>query len=192
MGGAPACLKHRMSQKMEDVARELNLSEYMTNKWEWHDGEDGIRAVVAVEGGWEFLRDYEVNPSKGFMFADPNPTLDEIGRNLHKGHSGWSYGRTMRCLHSIAKYGMRYFRLSEGWSASWDLPPSGAHFLYSDGRAAQHYLNRLSFMNADDLGRYETLLPEKLLQLYPADTEQEKRDELMREFQTAKSALQSL
>ena len=167
----------------------MKLSEYMTNEWEWHGVEDGIRAVDAVEGGWEFLREYEVDPRKGFMFAEPEPTLNEIGNKLHKGHSGWSYGRTMRCLHAIAKYGMRYFRLSEGWSASWDLPPSGAHFLYSDGRAAVHYRNRLSYMSAEDLGRYETLLPEKLLQLYPADTEQEKRDELMREFQNAKASL---
>jgi hypothetical protein len=44
-------------------------------------------------------------------------------------------------------------------------------------------------MRAEDLENYEILLPEKLLKLYPEDTQQEKRDELMREFQTAKSTL---
>ena len=187
--GAPTGLKHTaMTQKMEDVARELNLSKFLDEDC-LHDVEDGIRAVDAVEGGWEFLRGYEVHPMKGFMFADPEPTLDEIGRNLHKGHSGASYGRTMRCLQTIAKYGMRYFRISVGWNMSWDLPPSGAHFLYSDGRAAEHYRNRLSYMSAEDLEKYEILLPEKLLRFYPEDAQQERRDELMRDFQTAKSTL---
>jgi hypothetical protein len=176
------------TQKFEDVARELNLSKFL-DEYNLHDIEDGIRAVDAVEGGWEFLRGYEVHPMKGFMFADPNPTLEEIGSKLHNGHSGASYGGTMRTLHFIAKYGVREYRLTAGWSASWDIPPSGAHFLYSDGRAAEHYRNILSYMSAEDLEKYEILLPEKLLKFYPDDAQQERRDELMREFQTAKSTL---
>jgi len=174
--------------KVEEVARELNLSKFIGD-YEREEVEDGIRAVDAVEGGWEFLRGYYVDPMKGFMFADPEPTLTEIGSKLHTGHSGASYGKTMRTLHFIAKYGVREYRLSAGWSTSWDLPPGGAHFLYSDGRAAEHYRNKLSYMSAEDLEKYEFLLPEKLLKLYPADTQQERRDELMREFQTAKSRL---
>jgi hypothetical protein len=123
------------------------------------------------------------------MFADPQPTLTEIGSKLHNGHSGASYGKTMRTLHFIAKYGVREYRLSAGWSASWDLPPGGAHFLYSDGRAAEQYRNKLSCLSPEHLENYEILLPEKLLKFYPADTQQEKRDELMREFQAAKSRL---
>lgn len=173
---------------MEDVARELNLSKFL-DEYNLHDIEDGIRAVDAVEGGWEFLRGYEVHPMKGFMFADPEPTLNEIISKLHRGHSGASYGRIMMHLHLIAKRGMREYRLSAGWNASWDIPPSGAHFLYSDGRAAEHYRNRLSCMSAEDLEKYEILLPEKLLKFYPDDAQQERRDELMRDFQTAKSTL---
>jgi hypothetical protein len=126
---------------------------------------------------------------KGFMFADPQPILDEIGTKMCAGHSGASYGRTMRSLQFIAKYGVREYRLSAGWNPSWDMPPNGAHFLYSDGRAREHYRNRLSYLSAEELKRYELLLPEKLLKLYPADTEQENRDKLMREFHTAKSTL---
>ena len=173
---------------MEDVARELNLSKFL-DEYNLHDIEDGIRAVDAVEGGWEFLRGYYVDPSKGFMFADPEPILTQIGNNLHKGHSGASYGRVMRSLQFIAKYGVREYRLATGWSPSWDIPPSGAHFLYSDGRAAEQYRNRLSYMSAEDLERYEILLPEKLLKFYPDDAQQERRDELMRDFQSAKSTL---
>lgn len=173
---------------MEDVARELNLSKFL-DEYNCHDVEDGIRAVDAVEGGWEFLRGYEVHPMKGFMFADPEPTLEEIGSKLHKGHSGASYGGTMRSLQYIAKYGVREYRLAKGWNTSWDIPPSGAHFLYSDGRAAEQYRNRLSYMSAEDLEKYEVLLPEKLLKFYPEDAQQERRDELMRDFQTAKSTL---
>ena len=177
-----------MTQKMQDVARELNLSKFL-DEYKSHDIEDGIRAVDAVEGGWEFLRGYEVHPMKGFMFADPEPILTEIGNNLHKGHSGASYGGTMRSLHYIAKYGLREYRLTTGWNTSWDMPPSGAHFLYSDGRAAEHYRNSLSYMSAEDLEKYEILLPEKLLKFYPDDAQQERRDELMGEFQSAKSKL---
>jgi hypothetical protein len=174
--------------KFEEVARELNLSKFIGD-YEREEVEDGIRAVDAVEGGWDFLRGYEVHPMKGFMFADPEPILDQIGSKMRVGHSGASYGRTMRSLHFIAKYGVRDYRLSVGWNPSWDMPPGGAHFLYSDGRAAEHYRNKLSYMRAEDLEKYEFLLPEKLLKFYPADAEQEKRDELMREFQTAKSRL---
>ena len=177
-----------MPQKMEDVARELNLSKFICD-YDRMDIEDGIRAVDAVEGGWEFLRDYEVHPMKGFMFADPEPTLTEIGSKLHLGHSGASYGKTMRTLQFIAKYGLREYRLTAGWSTSWDMPPSGAHFLYSDGRAREHYRNKLSYMSPEDLEKYEFLLPEKLLKFYPEDSQQAKRDELVREFQSAKSML---
>jgi hypothetical protein len=176
------------SQKMEDVARELNLSKFI-GEYDRMDIEDGIRAVDAVEGGWEFLRGYEVHPMKGFMFADPEPTLSEIGSKLHTGHSGATYGQTMRTLQFIAKYGVREYRLAAGWSTSWDIPPSGAHFLYSDGRAAENYRNRLSYMSAEHLEIYEILLPEKLLKFYPEDSQQERRDELMRDFQSAKSTL---
>jgi len=177
-----------MTAKVEEVAHELNLSKFVDD-YERPDIEDGIRAVDAVEGGWEFLRGYEVHPKKGFMFADPEPMLTAIGNKLHVAHSGASYGRTMRSLQFIAKYGVREYRLSTGWNPSWNMPPGGAHFLYSDGRAAEHYRNKLSCMSAKDLEKYEFLLPEKLLKFYPADRQQEKRDELMREFQTAKSRL---
>ena len=173
---------------MEDVARELNLSRFI-HEYERADIEDGIRAVDAVEGGWEFLRAYEVHPMKGFMFADPEPTLSEIGSKLHTGHSGSTYGKTMRILQFIAKYGVREYRLATGWSTSWDMPPGGAHFLYSDGRAREHYRNKLSYMSPEDLEKYEFLLPEKLLKFYPEDSQQAKRDELMGEFQSAKSTL---
>lgn len=177
-----------MTAKFEEVARELNLYKFV-GEYERADIEDGIRAVDAVEGGWEFLRGYEVHPMKGFMFADPQPILTDIGNKLYRGHSGSSYGRVMRSLQFIAKYGLREYRLSVGWNPNWMMPPGGAHFLYSDGRAAEHYRNKLSYMSAEDLEKYEFLLPEKLLKLYPEDTQQEKRDELMREFQTAKSRL---
>ena len=177
-----------MAQKFEEVARELNLSEFLS-EYERGEIEDGIRAVDAVEGGWEFLREYEVHPMKGFMFADPQPILDQIGTKMCVGHSGASYGKTMRTLQYIAKYGVREYRLSAGWSTSWDIPPNGAHFLYSDGRAREQYRNKLSYMSPEDLEKYEFLLPEKLLKFYPEDSQQAKRDELVREFQSAKSML---
>lgn len=72
--------------------------------------ECGVKAVNSVEGGWDFLKTYEPGHG-GFMLSKNPPKMNEIETAIHKfygGHSGGSYGDTMRKLEFIAK---------EGWDA---------------------------------------------------------------------------
>jgi hypothetical protein len=81
----------------------LNLPE-----WDREMIESGFQAVSSVEGGWEFLSTYEPPANQGFMFSTPPPKMAEIDNavnRLYGGHSGASYGITMRVLQYIAKYG---------------------------------------------------------------------------------------
>jgi hypothetical protein len=68
----------------------------------------GFEAVESVEGGWEFLRTYTPPVDQGFMFSLPTGKrleIDEAISNRYPGHSGASYGCTMRVLEMIAKQG---------------------------------------------------------------------------------------
>jgi hypothetical protein len=80
----------------------LNLPE-----WDRDMIESGFQAVSSVDGGWEFLSTYDPG-NGGFMFSTPPPKMAEIDNavnRLYGGHSGASYGCTMRVLQYIAKYG---------------------------------------------------------------------------------------
>ena len=66
----------------------------------------GIDAVTGAEM-WDWLKTYEPDEGKGFMYSD-HPNLDKINdrmNRLYGGHSGSSYGWTMRQLQYIAKNG---------------------------------------------------------------------------------------
>lgn len=56
-------------------------------------------------GLWEWFGTFEPHPTEGFMFtSDTNIAM--IGNELnYQGHSGASFGITMRILHDIAKQG---------------------------------------------------------------------------------------
>lgn len=80
----------------------LNLPE-----WDREMIESAFQAVESVEGGWDFLKTYDPG-NGGFMFSTPPPKMAEIDNavnNLYGGHSGASYGMTMRVIQYIAKYG---------------------------------------------------------------------------------------
>jgi hypothetical protein len=68
---------------------------------------DAIRAVRNTPGGWEFMKNYD--PPSGFMFSK-HPKLAEIESKIDQdgtiGHSGSSYGWTMRQLERIIKHGL--------------------------------------------------------------------------------------
>jgi hypothetical protein len=79
----------------------------------WDKGmiQSAFEAVESVEDGWEFLRTYTPPEDQGFMFSLPTGKRLEIDaaiENRYPGHSGASYGCTMRTMESIAK---------EGWEA---------------------------------------------------------------------------
>jgi hypothetical protein len=68
---------------------------------------DAIKAVRNTPGGWEFMKTYE--PDRGFMFSK-HPKLSEIESKIDQdgtiGHSGSSYGWTMRQVERIVKNGL--------------------------------------------------------------------------------------
>ncbi len=68
-------------------------------------------------GLWGWLKNYEVNPSNGFMFA-LDPEFNTIGNIMEStnapvrvSHSGASFGLTMRNLHYIAKNGFEEYKI---------------------------------------------------------------------------------
>ena len=76
--------------------------------WERQMVQTGYEAVSAVEGGWEFLKTYEPPADQGFMFSEPTGLRKQIDTEIetrYGGHSGASYGMTMRVLERIAKQG---------------------------------------------------------------------------------------
>lgn len=80
-------------------------------KWDREMIQSGFEAVESVEGGWEFLRTYTPPADQGFMFSLPTgkrKEIDEAISNRYGGHSGATYGCTMRVLERIAK---------DGWDA---------------------------------------------------------------------------
>jgi hypothetical protein len=76
--------------------------------WDKQMIQSGFEAVESVEGGWDFLRSYTPPENQGFMFSSSTGKRQEIDDAISKrypGHSGASYGCTMRVLESIAKRG---------------------------------------------------------------------------------------
>lgn len=71
---------------------------------------DGIDAVIKTTRqrelcAWTYLRDTPPSDKTGYMFSD-NPMFSAILDNMQVGHSGTSYGWTMRNLQYIATHGM--------------------------------------------------------------------------------------
>ena len=66
-----------------------------------------FEAIESVPDGWAYLKTY--NPGHGgFMFSSPPPKMEEINKAVldrYGGHSGASYGGTMRTMEFIAKQG---------------------------------------------------------------------------------------
>jgi len=61
---------------------------------------------------WEWLRDYTPEEGKGFMFSE-HPNLEKITSAMkYGGHSGSSYGWTMRQMEYIAKHGWTLFEFT--------------------------------------------------------------------------------
>lgn len=64
---------------------------------------------------WNWLRNYEPEEDKGFVFTIGVPELDKLSEEMNKdpvndGHSGASYGCTMRNMEYIAKHGYEAFK----------------------------------------------------------------------------------
>jgi hypothetical protein len=95
--------------------------------WDKEMIQSGFEAVESVEGGWEFLRTYTPPADQGFMFSLPTGKrleIDEAISNRYGGHSGASYGMTMRVLEYIAKQGWE--RYAKDMLNEYGLPPAPA------------------------------------------------------------------
>ena len=70
--------------------------------------ETAYRAVSSVQNGWKYLEMYEPPEDQGFMFVEPDATLQEINsaiRERYDDHTLFTYGWTMRQMMHIAKNG---------------------------------------------------------------------------------------
>ncbi len=69
--------------------------------------EETYQIISNIEGGWEFFKEFEPDQYRGFMFSE-HPMLTKIinaAEAMGHGHSGASWGMTMRVMERIAKYG---------------------------------------------------------------------------------------
>jgi hypothetical protein len=65
---------------------------------------DAYQAITTC-GLWDWMRTFSPEDGKGFMFSG-HPNLDRINAAMkYDGHSGASYGWTMRQMESLAKIG---------------------------------------------------------------------------------------
>lgn len=97
-----------MSSYTEKIPTFGNFDELGLDSLDKEMIQSGFEAVESVEGGWEFLRTYTPPADQGFMFSLPTGKrleIDDAISNRYGGHSGSSYGWTMRNLECIAKEG---------------------------------------------------------------------------------------
>ena len=71
---------------------------------------DAVKACQNTDGGYMFMKTFEPAPERGFMFSD-NPMLTAISSKMDDsiGHSGSSYGWTMRQLQCICRHGFNAY-----------------------------------------------------------------------------------
>jgi hypothetical protein len=66
--------------------------------------QDAYQAITACDL-WEWMRTYAPEDGRGFMFGN-HPNQEKINEKMtYTGHSGASYGWTMRAMEDIAKNG---------------------------------------------------------------------------------------
>jgi hypothetical protein len=73
--------------------------------------EDGYTTISNLEL-WDWMKSYTPDEGKGFMFSS-HENITKMGSAMKTGHSGSSFGWTMRSLESIAKNGWESF--VESW-----------------------------------------------------------------------------
>jgi len=167
---------------MESQIAEYGSFDYL-GQWTQQELIDGVRAVDSVEAGWEWLKNFEVNPNEGFMFTS-NPTLSAIGSKMTTGHSGASFANTMRHLQYIAKHGLAAHRIKILWALDWTTPPAppGENSDELAIRSFERFIRRIPDI---ELEIYTRLLPDRLRQFYPHEEDAETRAARMEVFDAA-------
>ncbi len=76
--------------------------------------ENAYNAVTMTAGGWDYLKNFN---EESFMFSS-NPMVKSISDNMvtlgYDGHSGASFGWTMRTMEYLAKHGKEAFLAAHG------------------------------------------------------------------------------
>ena len=85
-----------------------------TDEWSRHFFQSAHQSISRCEL-WNWLRNFEPDEEKGFMFTRGVPQLDRLRKELEKdpvndNHSGSSYAITMRNMEYIAKNGYTAFK----------------------------------------------------------------------------------
>jgi hypothetical protein len=83
-----------------EAIKDTNIREMMKNAYD---------AITMAEGGWDYMKNFN---EESFMFSS-NPMVRTISANMealgYNGHSGASFGWTMRTMEYLAKYGKEAF-----------------------------------------------------------------------------------
>lgn len=74
--------------------------------------EDGYKTITDLEL-WDWMKSYTPDEDKGFMFSN-HAHINKIGNAMKTGHSGSSFGWTMRNMEAIAKDGWEEY--VKGWT----------------------------------------------------------------------------
>jgi len=75
--------------------------------YETHDAEmlGDVYETIKLMGLWDWFREFEPHANEGFMFSPDLELATISGALKYQGHSGASFGWTMRVVHDIAKNG---------------------------------------------------------------------------------------
>jgi hypothetical protein len=69
---------------------------------------DALAAIQNIDGAWEYIKNY--NPEdKGYSFAN-HPIINEVSSKMDSGHSGASFGMTIRYVKYIIDLGYEGFK----------------------------------------------------------------------------------
>ena len=81
--------------------------DFITDKFEREALEEAYKAIESV-GAWAFMAE---DPGEGGFMFSKNPMLEEINKAMKDvGHSGSSYGWTMRQMQYIARHGLEAYK----------------------------------------------------------------------------------
>lgn len=70
---------------------------------------DALAAIHNTNGALEFLRSSNPQSDNGYMYSD-HPIINELSSHMDKGHSGASFGITMRYAVFIIQFGYDKFK----------------------------------------------------------------------------------
>ena len=96
---------------MQTMGHNISTFEFVTDEHTRRMFVSAYHTITRLEK-WSYLREYVVDPEKGFMMSrEPSivSLIIEID-NDYGGHSGGSMSVTLRHMQFLAKYGMEQFR----------------------------------------------------------------------------------